>query len=323
MPGVRARLFDAKGHDRELPVEAIDPTKLGADQLAWVDIDLDAGGRLDAVAAALQLDDRERRRIEGSGSPARVAQAVDRIQLTLTELVPPVAGSTTTERAVEIDMIAIPNLVVTVHHGPSASIDRYATGLANDSSLGVLDAGELLSGLVDEVLNGYYELAEAIEREIDRLDQAALRGGPNDVLAGIVAVRRRISMIRRALVAHRAAFAVLARPEMRVEASVGRPWPGLVDRLEHAIGTFETLRESLIGTYDIHMGRVAQLANDVMKALTLLSAVLLPAVVLAGIMGMNFRLPFFDDAGNFFIVLAAMVAFAGLLLGFGRWRHWL
>ena len=51
------------------------------------------------------------------------------------------------------------------------------------------------------------------------------------------------------------------------------------------------------------MGRAAQDANDVMKVLTLLSAVLLPAVVLAGVMGMNFKLPFFDDPGNFLLVV--------------------
>ena len=36
-----------------------------------------------------------------------------------------------------------------------------------------------------------------------------------------------------------------------------------------------------------------------MKALTILSAVLLPAVVLAGVMGMNFKLGFFNEPGNF------------------------
>ena len=85
----------------------------------------------------------------------------------------------------------------------------------------------------------------------------------------------------------------------------------------------EALRDGLLGTYDIHMGRQAQRTNDVMKALTMVSAVFLPAVVLAGIMGMNFKLPFFDESSNFFLVLGAMAATAAALLAIARWRRWI
>jgi Mg2+ and Co2+ transporter CorA len=83
------------------------------------------------------------------------------------------------------------------------------------------------------------------------------------------------------------------------------------------------VRDSLLGTYDIHMGRVSQHANDVMKTLTLLSGVLLPAVVLAGIMGMNFGMPFFEDATNFWIVVGSMIAMAIVILAVARWRAWI
>ena len=83
---------------------------------------------------------------------------------------------------------------------------------------------------------------------------------------------------------------------MELHDELGRPWPGLTDRLDRAVEAVENLRDLLLGTFDIHMGRAAQDANEVMKVLTLLSAVLLPAVVLAGVMGMNFKLPFFDEA---------------------------
>jgi magnesium transporter len=71
------------------------------------------------------------------------------------------------------------------------------------------------------------------------------------------------------------------------------------------------------------MGRAAQDANDVMKVLTLLSAILLPSVVLAGVMGMNFPIPFFDDPNHFLWVVSAMVAFAVGMFAFARWRRWL
>lgn len=224
----------------------------------------------------------------------------------------------------EIDLLAGPGLVVSIHRGHVDAIERFADGLSDETSLGALDAGELLSTIVDEVITGYYRLVETVEQRIDRLDQTALVAGPGvDVLAEIVAIRRRIGEIRRTLAPHRTALAALARPEMRAEETVGQPWPGLVDRLEVALSSIESLRDALLGTYDIHMGRVAQRANDVMKALTVLSAVLLPAVVLAGVMGMNFEIPFFDEPDNYYVVLGAMVLFSGLLLVVARWRRWI
>jgi len=223
----------------------------------------------------------------------------------------------------EVDLVAVPGLVVSIRRGPVRALDRFRSRLGEDTAMGVLDAGDLLSALVDEIVGSYLEVTEAIERRIDRLDEVALRGRSDvDVLDEIVRLRRRISQVRRVLAPHRAVFAALARPELGVDEGLGTPWPGLVDRIEHASSSVEALRTALLGTYDIHMGREAQRANDVMKVLTLLSAVLLPAVVLAGIMGMNFQVDFFDDPGNFFIVLGAMAVFTIGLLGFARWRRW-
>ena len=165
---------------------------------------------------------------------------------------------------------------------------------------------------------------EAIERRIDGLDELALRHPRrNGVLAEIVALRRRIGVIRRTLAPHRVAFAALARPEMELYEELGRPWPGLTERLERTLDAVENLRDLLLGTFDIYMGRAAQDANEVMKILTLLSAILLPSVVLAGVMGMNFKLPLFDDPNNFWFVVGAMVVFAGTIAAVARWRNWL
>jgi magnesium transporter len=60
-----------------------------------------------------------------------------------------------------------------------------------------------------------------------------------------------------------------------------------------------------------------------MKVLTLASAILLPASVIAGVMGMNFKVGFFEDPNFFWVVIAGMGAIAAGTLLFARWRHWL
>ncbi len=291
----------------------------------WVDIDdRDDRRSIEEVVRLLGLADVDLDRLGADGGRARLTRTTDRLHITLESL--EAKESPEGDRLIrrELDIIAAPNVVLTAHDGPVAALDRFRKGLDGETRLGKLSAGDLMSSLIDEVLVEYFLLAEVIEREIDALDQRALQGRPgDDILAAIVALRRRVGMMRRTLAPHRDALSTLGLPELAVEETVGRPWPGLVDRLEAAMGVTENLRDGLLGTFDIHMGRVSQRANDVMRTLTLLSAVLLPAVVLAGIMGMNFKMTFFDDATNFWFVLAGMVVLAASILGLARRRRWL
>lgn len=278
---------------------------------------------LGVVAELLDLSDADRKRLESERTRAQLTRTQDRIHLTLEALEPTDDKPPRLERR-EIDLVGERNVVLTVHVGRVGALQRFVDTLQGETRLGALDAADLLSSLVDQVIGGYYQLAEMIEQEIDDLDQRALHARrQDDVLGDIVSIRRRIGLIRRTLAPHREALATLARPEMRVEETVGQPWPGLVDRLEGAMSAIDGLRDGLLGTYDVHMGRVSQRANDVMKTLTLLSAILLPAVVLAGIMGMNFELALFDDATNFFIVLGVMAVMAVAILAISRWRGWI
>ena len=297
---------------------------LGERQLLWVDVDRrDDDEAIGKLAERLGITESDLERLADEDSRAELTRTEHRLHLTLQALE---ADDSDPSRLVRrgIDLVAARNVVLTVHAGPVAALQRFIDTLAGETRLGALTSADLLSTLVDEVIVGYFQLVEMIEREVDDLDQKALHGRrEDDVLGAIVSVRRRIGLIRRTLAPHREALATLGRPEMRVEETVGQPWPDLVARLEGAIAAIDGVRDSLLGTYDIHMGRVSQRANDVMKTLTLLSAVLLPAVVLAGIMGMNFAMPFFEDVTNFWIVVGSMAGMAVLILGVARWRGWI
>jgi magnesium transporter len=290
-----------------------------------VDVDRssdDADSTLAAVEEVLGVKVTDLPAHEEDAGRARLVRTEDRIHLTVEALEPEGDDASNLVRR-EIDLVAGPNLVVSIHEGETAALARFRKGLDGETRLGLLTAGDLLSTLVDEVLDGYFLIAEKIEREIDELDQLALRGARrDDVLKRIVRLRHRIGVVRRTLAPHRQALSTLALPEMRAAELVGQPWPGLIDRLESAMDTIEGLRDGLMGTFDIHMSRESQRANDVMRTLTLLSAVLLPAVVLAGVMGMNFKLGFFDDTTNFWLVIVTMVSLAVGILAVARSRGW-
>ncbi|MEO7664032.1 MAG: CorA family divalent cation transporter, partial [Candidatus Limnocylindrales bacterium] len=279
---VRAVLFEAHGAEREVELEPKVLRSLGRDRLLWIDVDGPEDGELRATAETVKVPLPVRPR---SADPERphLWRHEGWIRLRLNAIQGPADGppGSVPLDARSLDLIAGPNVVITIHEGAIDAIDTAAAQLRGESGLGRLDAAALLAVIADEVLNQYLRHVESIERRIDVLDELAIRGGAVDTyLNEVVILRRRGALLRRLLAPHREAFGPLARPDFEV-AALGRPWPGLVDRLELAIVAIESVRDLLIGSVELHQSSTSQRVNDVMKRLTILNAVLLPAVVLA------------------------------------------
>jgi len=59
------------------------------------------------------------------------------------------------------------------------------------------------------------------------------------------------------------------------------------------------------------------------KLLTLVTVILLPATLLAGVMGMNFKVGLFEHAWLFWVVVGTMLLIAALVLSLARVRRWI
>lgn len=82
------------------------------------------------------------------------------------------------------------------------------------------------------------------------------------------------------------------------------------------------VRQSIVGSFDVVIATTGQRTNEVMKVLTLAFVLLLPGALIAGILGMNFTLPVFDNDTNFWLVLAAIGLLAAITLVLARARRW-
>lgn len=83
-----------------------------------------------------------------------------------------------------------------------------------------------------------------------------------------------------------------------------------IDHLEGLVQTFETL--------------VTHKTNETIKLLTIVSVVLLPLTLMAGIFGMNFKaLPFGSHPFGFGIIMILMIVVLLAMLALVKWRKWL
>jgi Mg2+ and Co2+ transporter CorA len=279
--------------------------------------------RFERIAAVLDIPPDAARLVQEELGHAHLVRYRDAVHLTVEAIE---SGDDAEDPVIrrELDLFARRLAVVTVHDGPVAALEEFNDQLRGDTLIGKLDAGSFLAALVDTMLTTYFEPVEAIEQDIDELDEVALRGPDNDAfLVDVLRLRRRVAFLRRTIAPHREALAPLARTDLALGEVLGHPQPQLADRLERVIDAVENARELLVGSFDIYLGRAAQRTNEVMKVLTVLSAVLLPSVVLAGVMGMNFKLDFFDQSSNFWLVIGAMGAMAIAILGLARARRWI
>jgi magnesium transporter len=319
--GIRARLYNAQGEDLDIELTARAVQQLTDEKLLWVDAEQPTADDLRTIAEAFEFPPPIMNALAAPGDEARLVRSPEAILLAVLSVEEEGDGRPI---PVAVDVVARRNAVVTVHAQPVSALGEFESHVSDEGAMGRLEAGSFMGGLVDTTLGSFRRQVEEIEKQVDRLDEVALRGNdPANFLEHVVALRRRAATLRRILVPQRETFGPLARPDFELHEDLGRPWPGLVDRLENTIRGVERARELLVGSSDIYLGRLGQRSNDVMKALTILSAVLLPAVVLAGVMGMNFKLEFFDDPSRFWLVVGAMLGLAALIVGVARLRKWI
>ncbi|HET7472092.1 MAG TPA: CorA family divalent cation transporter [Candidatus Limnocylindrales bacterium] len=317
---IRATLYQARGEDLTVDLGDGGPVEIKDHQLLWIDMDDRDLADLGRAAHAVGLEDAALRRLQRTDRRARILRLPERVVLTIGAVEPDDDDA----RRRELDIVVGENHVITVHDGPLSAVAGYGKDLAEEREIGRLDAASFTAGVLDAVFAAYFRQIELIERDIDALDEIAVRtGGDDSFLDTVLAIRRRIARLRRALAPNREALLPLARPDFELRADLGPVWPGIVERLERAIDSVENARELLIGSFDLYLGRSSQRTNDVMKALTLISAIFLPGIILAGVMGMNFKLDFFDNPENFYIVVAVMLLASVAILGVARWRRWI
>lgn len=316
---IEALLARADGRDELIDLATWDPRRIPRDQLLWVDLIDPDQDEVATVRRALQLGDPvvEALALAATRPDAGVLRgAVHVIVVT--------PGAAADDDPVALQVILGEEWVITAHAEPIAFLEEHRERVRDEREVGLLTPVQFLVAVLDWAIDAFFRLAESLEREVEGLDDAALRSD-RDLLSRLVAMRRRIARVRRLVGSHRELFAELQRPDFMpgIELADAALLGSVAGRLERAVDAVGRAREMLIGTFDVHMTRTAQRTNDIMKILTLASAILLPASVVAGVMGMNFKLGFFDDPNMFWFVIAGMAGIALGTIGFARWRGWL
>jgi magnesium transporter len=101
----------------------------------------------------------------------------------------------------------------------------------------------------------------------------------------------------------------------------------LRDAYDHAVrimDLIESYRDIAAGLLELYLSAVGQRTNEIMRVLTVISAIFIPLTFVAGLYGMNFdSLPGLHRPSGFIICLILMVAIATFQIAFFKRRGWL
>jgi magnesium transporter len=85
----------------------------------------------------------------------------------------------------------------------------------------------------------------------------------------------------------------------------------------------QSYQEILAGILSIHLSLASNKMNDVMKVLTIFTAVILPMTLITGIYGMNFEnMPELHTHYGYFVVLGILVIIGIAMTLYFRLKRW-
>lgn len=193
----------------------------------------------------------------------------------------------------QLAMFIGPNYVVTFQEcrgGDPFDLVRDRIRKKTHSKIRNAGADYLAYALLDAVIDYYYPCLEEYGERLDELETRVTSGLDPKIVSELHSIKRDLLTLRRAVWPLRDAVNTLLRDESIYVSKETRVY--LRDCYDHVVVTIdwiETYRELGSSLTDVYLSSSSNRMNAIMKVLTIISTIFLPATLIAGIYGMNFN----------------------------------
>ena len=228
---------------------------------------------------------------------------------------------------IELDGFLGPNYVITYHHDSFRSINNVKQLLRTTPIACQRGTAFLLHQILDQVVDYYSPVLDDFDARIDELeaDIFSLKRPNNEILAEIMDLKRSVLRLRRISVKQMDILHRMSRGEFTLIPEEMRPfYRDVYDHLVRVVDLSESYRDLISGSLEAYLSVVSNRLNEIMKVLTIFSAIMLPLTFIAGIYGMNFdHMPELHSKYGYVAVLGLMMIIAVGMLLFFRRRGWI
>jgi magnesium transporter len=183
--------------------------------------------------------------------------------------------------------------------------------------------------VVDGIVDDNFPILDRVTDELDELEDSILAGSKPDDLQRIFELKRHLVTMRKVLSPQRDVLGVLSkRGNPRITERTAVYLRDVYDHLLRINESIEANRDLLANTLEAYLSKVSQRTNEIMKYLTVMSAVFLPLSFVVGFFGQNFdNLPLLQewvhsDALMWMMIAICLMVPIGMLAWF-RHKRWL
>ncbi len=183
----------------------------------------------------------------------------------------------------------------------------------------------LAYALLDTVIDNYMYIIERMGEKIEEIEDEILDNPTQDILSRINAYKREMNYLRKSIRPAKEFILQLSRLDSDLIQESTEPFlKDLLDLSTQAVEVIDTYREMLSDHLNIYNTGISNRLNEIMKVLTIFSAIFIPLTFIAGIYGTNFEfLPELHYRYSYFIFWAVMLTVAIAMLRFFKRRKWL
>jgi len=183
----------------------------------------------------------------------------------------------------------------------------------------------LLFRMLEAIVDNYFEVIESISEKINEIDAILHHSNDKSIFKEIELEKRKLIELRKIVIPMRDITVQLENAETPfIHGSNYHYFSNLKFLCESVLEEIDASKQILDGMANLYYAAQGQRMNEIMKILTVVSAIFIPLTFIAGVYGMNFsNMPELRYSYGYYVIVGIMSSIGISLLIFFWKRGWL
>jgi magnesium transporter len=229
-------------------------------------------------------------------------------------------------RVGEVAIFVGRNYILSVRSGAAKGFQEVRARAEQEPELLKRGPGYVLYALMDAVVDRYFPLLDALESELERVEeQIFAESRPRANIEALYALKRKLTVFRHAVRPLLESLTDISGARVPAACAGMREYfRDISDHLQRLDQTIETIRDTVSTAISVNLSMVTMQENETMKRLAAYAALIAVPTMIVGIYGMNFDyMPELRWRYGYALVLGIMAATDGYIFYRLRRSGWL